>query len=123
MPEAGQNIFKIARIVHENGTIKAFFHVNFEDQIFRGHFPGQPIIPGACLLQLIKEVLEDVLISTLLLKKASQLKFINMIVPGDNDLVLELSYKTVEDEISVIGKLTNAEVACFKFQGNFIAIF
>jgi 3-hydroxyacyl-[acyl-carrier-protein] dehydratase len=122
MSEPARNMFKIARITHENAAIKAFFDVNFKHEIFAGHFPGQSVVPGACLLQLIKEVLEEALTSTLQLKKAGQLKFISMIVPGDDNLVLELSYKTIDDEISIIGKIANAEMICFKFQGSFIAL-
>ncbi|WP_461451718.1 hotdog family protein [Mucilaginibacter sp.] len=120
MAQTDQNIFKITQIVHENGTIKVLFDVHFEHEIFKGHFPGEPVVPGACLLQLIKEVLEEASATTLQLKKADQLKFINMIVPGNHQLVLELSYKLIENEISVTGKIANAEVVCFKFQGSFI---
>ena len=120
MPGTDHHIFRIAKIVHENGTIKAFFDVNFENEIFGGHFPGQPVVPGACLLQLIKEILEEALEKPLRLKKAIQLKFINMVLPGDNELILELSYKLIANEISVTGKIANAEVVCFKFQGSFI---
>jgi 3-hydroxyacyl-[acyl-carrier-protein] dehydratase len=121
MPKTDQNPFKIAQIVHENGTIKALFDVNFEDEIFKGHFPNQPVVPGACLLQLVKEVLEEALQKTLQLKKASQLKFISMVMPGDNNLILELSYKLTENkEISIVGKLTNCEAVSFKFQGSFV---
>lgn len=121
MLKTDQNIFKIAQIVHENGTINAFFDVNFDHEVFAGHFPGQPVVPGACLLQLVKEVLEETLATNLQLKKAGQLKFINMIVPGDNHLVLNLSYKLIENSVfSVTGKLTNSEVVCFKFQGSFV---
>jgi len=123
MPKNDQNLFKIAQIMHENGTIKALFDVNFEHEIFEGHFPGQPVLPGACLLQFVKEVLEEALEKSLRLKKATQLKFISMVVPGDNELALELSYKLVEnEEISVTGKLVNNEVISFKFQGEFISI-
>jgi 3-hydroxyacyl-[acyl-carrier-protein] dehydratase len=121
MPKNDQNLFKINQIVHENSTIKALFDVNFDHEIFGGHFPGQPVLPGACLLQFVKEVLEEILEKSLRLKKAGQLKFISMVVPGDHELVLELSYKIIEDvEINLTGKLTNAKVVCFKFQGSFI---
>ena len=27
--------------------------------VYQGHFPGHPVVPGVCLLQLIKECVED----------------------------------------------------------------
>jgi len=28
--------------------------------VYQGHFPGHPVVPGVCLLQLIKECVEDI---------------------------------------------------------------
>jgi 3-hydroxyacyl-[acyl-carrier-protein] dehydratase len=120
MPKTDQNILKIDRIMHENGSIQATLSTNVESEIFKGHFPGQPVVPGACILQTLKEVLELALNKTLQLKRAGQLKFISMIMPDNEKFTLTLSYKFIENEISVTAKLTHAEIVCFKFQGSFV---
>ena len=33
--------------------------LNAEHEIYKAHFPGRPITPGVCLLQIAKELLED----------------------------------------------------------------
>lgn len=120
MAAISNEIFIINRLEHQEGFIKAELVVNHQSNILKGHFPGQPVVPGACMLQLIKDVLESALSTSLLLKKADHLKFINMIVPGDGQVVLlDLSYKIFES-ISVIAKLLIGEVVCFKFQGSFV---
>jgi len=119
MAAISNEIFIINKLEHHEGFIKAELLVNKHSEILKGHFPGQPVVPGACMLQLIKDILERALDASLLLKKADHLKFINLIVPeGDRVVLLDLSYKT-DENIGVSAKLLIGEVVCFKFQGSF----
>ena len=47
--------------------------------IFAGHFPGNPITPGVCMLQIIKELTEKITQKKLFLSKTSQVKFMTLI--------------------------------------------
>jgi len=118
------DIFSIDQITHENGAIKATLGINIRSEIFKGHFPDQPVVPGACMLQIVKDVLESVLKHTIRLKKADHLKFVSMIVPSLNDMAeLAITYKLgAEDSINVTAKLIASDVVCFKFQGSFVEI-
>ena len=69
-------LFTIASITHESHTVKAVLQINVDDPILKGHFPGHPVVPGASMLQVIKEVLEEALQAPLQLKKGTQLKLI-----------------------------------------------
>lgn len=89
-----------------------------EHEIFKGHFPGQPVVPGACMLQMVKEILSDTLGETFQLKKADSLKFLAPVDPRVTDgLQLKISYKISENGLQVNATLTANEVACFKMQG------
>ena len=121
MPAKNDDLFKISKVVHNDNIISARLGINKASDIFNGHFPGHPVVPGACMLQIVKEVLEKALDTSLLLKKADHLKFMVMIDPGNTQAVdLEVSYKFVEDAYTVTAKLMSAEVVCFKFQGSFV---
>lgn len=101
--------------------IAAVLDINGESNILKGHFPGQPVIPGACMLQIIKDVLEETLRLSLRLKKADHLKFITMIDPEDTRSVqLDISYKYADEVILASARLTNAQTVYFKFQGSFV---
>jgi 3-hydroxyacyl-[acyl-carrier-protein] dehydratase len=116
------DLFNIDDITHEDGAIRATLGINQNSEILKGHFPGHPVVPGAIMMQIVKEVLEMALNSPLRLKKADQLKFISMIDPT-NTLVVQLyiTYKYTEDDaVSVIAKLSNTDAPYFKFQGSFI---
>ena len=115
-------LFQISKSEHHDGLISASLDINKYCNILNGHFPGQPVIPGACMLQIVKEVLENVLTTSFRLEKAEHLKFIVMIDPLNiHFITLDISYKQVnEDALNVTAKLIAGEVICFKFQGTFI---
>jgi 3-hydroxyacyl-[acyl-carrier-protein] dehydratase len=122
MPAANNDLLRIDAITHEDGVISATISINPNSEILKGHFPGQPIVPGACMLQIIKEVLEGALNTSIRLKKADHLKFLSMIDPENTrSVLLEVSYKFAgENTINVTGKLVNGETVGFKFQGSFM---
>jgi len=108
-------IFRVDKLDHSDNLIKADISINPKSLIFKGHFPGQPIVPGACMLQVVKEVLEDALGQSLQIHKAGNLKFIAMIDPLKTASVqLEITYKFSNDAVSITGKLSNGEQVCFK---------
>lgn len=59
----------------------AVLRLNAAHPIFAGHFPGQPVVPGACQLQIIQEVLSHVLGNEYRLLKGDQVKFLMPIDP------------------------------------------
>lgn len=122
MAATNNDLFSIEEITDENGVIKAVLGVNADSAILKGHFPGHPVVPGACMLQITKEVLEDVLQTPLRLKKADQLKFMTMIDPANAPHVeLDITYKYQNDgSIIANAKLSNPDVVYFKLQGSFI---
>jgi len=121
MQVENDSLFKISKLVHDDGLINTTLDINKDCDIFKGHFPGQPVVPGASMLQIVKDVLEKGLDTPLLLKKADHLKFMVMIESGSTFSVgLDIVYRFVEDgDINVTAKLVNGDVVCFKFQGRF----
>ena len=111
--------FSITEIELHEGAIKASLSINKEHAIFRGHFPGQPIVPGVCMLQMLKEVLEKIINSPVKLQSADFLKFLKFINPQETSVVnLELQYvRTENNTLKVNGGLVNADAVYFKFKG------
>ncbi|HEY8657564.1 MAG TPA: 3-hydroxyacyl-ACP dehydratase [Hanamia sp.] len=117
-------LYKITLSDHQEFTIHATLELDKNDEIFIGHFPGQPVLPGACMLQMVKEVLENTLTKSLMLTKANQIKFLRLIDPGiDNILQLTITYKPGDNNhINVTATITVLKDICFKFKGIFSAI-
>lgn len=76
--------------------------LNKDHQIFSGHFPGNPVTPGVCMMQIVKDLTEKFTNSKLFLKSASNVKFMAIINPFETpDLVMDLDINETEDEIKV----------------------
>ena len=117
------SVFKISSINSTEGLISAALEIEVDHEIFNGHFPDQPVVPGACMVQLVKDVLEQKLDATLHLKIANNLKFLNLVNPQETTaLHLQLNYITEDDQLKVNGELIAEDVVYFKFQGVFVQI-
>ena len=113
-------VFTVIQLKHEPGSVTADLGINRDSEIFNGHFPGQPVVPGACMLQVVKDTLESVFHYTLRLKSASHLKFITMIDPRIiQSAQLVITYTTDNGQIAAVAQLLCGGAACFKFQGIF----
>ena len=113
-------IFKILSINSTEGLISAALEIDINHEIFNGHFPEQPVIPGACMVQLVKDILEKRLGTSVQLKIANNLKFLELINPQViTNLQLQLAYIIEDEFIRVNGELVAEDVVCFKFQGIF----
>ena len=51
--------------------------------IFKAHFPGMPITPGVCIIQIAKELLERKLGRALEMKAAKNVKFLSVLSPEE----------------------------------------
>lgn len=115
------NLLIIQEITHEDGSISATIAIDQNSAILKGHFPGHPVVPGAFMLQIVKEVLEQTLNQSIRLKKADNLKFLSMVDPQvTTEVQLHMSYRAEESNIIVNAKLSSSQTLHFKFQGAFI---
>lgn len=74
--------------------------INEEHEVFRGHFPGNPIMPGVCMMQIIKELTEQITESSLFMQSLSNVKFMALINPFNTpELRLELDVTSTEDNL------------------------
>lgn len=93
--------------------------INADHKIFEGHFPNQPVVPGVCMMQMIKEILELVLGKETNLLHAAEMKFLAIINPQANNLV-HASIKYAADEsgaVNIVASLFKDELVHFKFKG------
>lgn len=115
------NFYTILETQQTAQSFAAVLALNAAHPIFEGHFPGQPVVPGVCMMQTIQELLEKGLQRKLLLQKAANMKFLAMINPVVQPQVnTELQY-TLEDDGTVrASAVIKSETTVFmKFQGTF----
>jgi len=117
-----QGDFYTASAIETNGnTVKAVLTLNSGHKIFEGHFPGQPVVPGVCMMQMVKEMLELQMGRDTRMEKALMMKFLNMINPQVNGTInIEVKHTTADEgKINVDAQLFGEGVVFFKFKGVF----
>lgn len=87
------NFFSIAQSVREGDLWRVSVELNPDHEIYRGHFPGQPVMPGVCTLSMVKECVEEIVGKKLLLCTIRECKFLASILPQE--------HRTVEIEFSI----------------------
>jgi len=115
------NFFAISHLEEADLSIKATLTINAGHPVFEGHFPGQPVVPGVCMMQMIKELLEQVVGKKTDLVKAGDMKFLAVIDPLVNsEIDAALKYSTDEGgAIAVSATLFKGDLTFFKFKGAF----
>jgi 3-hydroxyacyl-[acyl-carrier-protein] dehydratase len=104
----------------ENGSFVANISLNKDHDIFKGHFPGNPVTPGVCMMQIVKELTEEFTGSKLFLKTASNVKFMAIINPFETpDLIVQLDINENEDEIKVKNTTLFGETIALKMSVNY----
>ena len=108
-----------------DGTGHGQYRIRDDEFFCRGHFPGNPMVPGVILCEIMAQsctvlVLEDVIGKNTLYRGIDQVKFKNMVKPGDLcEITCTLDDKKaglyfcsaklcVEGRLCVSGKLTIA---------------
>lgn len=85
--------------------------LNPDHLIYKAHFPGQPVTPGVCILQMIQELLSVEIGNNLYIKSIKNVKFISMISPLTDSRVSVLFSSVSEEEggIKVQGMVTRPD--------------
>lgn len=73
------------------------FRLNPECFIYKAHFPGNPITPGVCIVQIVSEFLEEITGRQLCITELKNVKFLSILSPIDNP-VAEVVFSTIDDD-------------------------
>jgi len=90
-------------------------------EIFQGHFPGNPVLPGVCQVEMVRELAEEITGRKLLLSQAGQVKYLNLINPLHSP-VLNLNIRlTIQNpaEIDVSAEVVSHGNTFMKMKGRF----
>lgn len=91
---------------------------NSEHAIFKGHFPGEPVVPGVCMMEIVKEQLQQQLNKKLSMQLAGNVKFLQFITPGVEPL-LSISWKDIEGGYKINASFKSDSAFFFKLDGTY----
>lgn len=103
------NLYKIISKEEVNSIFNYTVELNLSCMIYEAHFPGEPITPGVCIVQIGKEVIEDLLLEQssasrrLEIIKAKNIKFLSVISPNETPILTYQVRKLVfsDDKMTV----------------------
>jgi len=116
--------FKVISMETSVNAVNAVLELNSSHKIFEGHFPGQPVVPGVCMIQMIKEILEQHLTKKTRLVKSDYAKFLAMIDPRVDSIILaEIKYAMDKEVANVTASLFKENVIFLKLKAAFSAAY
>lgn len=117
-----ETFYKIISEEQREDTHIVHAELNKNHAIYEGHFPDNPVVPGVCQTQIIKEVLETIAGMKLRMTLAAEIKYLAVINPRvDPDLVIELKIKRTDDNsFSVNSTIGGGDKIFLKFRGTFV---
>jgi len=74
--------FEMVSSLETEGGLEAVVRIVPDNVIFKAHFPGHPITPGAVQVRMATEILEAWSGRKLVLSEVHDLKFVSPLVPG-----------------------------------------
>jgi 3-hydroxyacyl-[acyl-carrier-protein] dehydratase len=102
----------------DQGKINAKISFNKDHKIFAGHFPGHPVVPGVCMMQIVREVMEQSLSKRLNISIGNNLKFLSIIDPEKTTQVeVGVNYSSEGNDLKVNATLSDGPTTFFKFKG------
>ncbi|HMK06051.1 MAG TPA: hypothetical protein VK476_00890 [Flavobacterium sp.] len=95
-----KDFYKVLSLEKNEQQHVAFILVNEKNDVFNGHFPGNPIMPGVCMMQIIKELTEEITGTKLMMQSLSNVKFMALINPEVTpELRIELDVTTTDEDL------------------------
>ncbi len=109
-------LYRVSKADRENKTYAIDFVT--DSVIYKAHFPGHPITPGVCIIQIATELLSDLLGEELTLVKVKNAKFLVVIDPQEtpsvsynfSGIAIDESESTIKASVTV----TSADVVFTK---------
>lgn len=77
------DFFEIVSKESAEGTLKCKVKLHPEHFIYQAHFPGNPVTPGVCLVQMAAEILGEAYQENLMLSLLKNIKFKKIVRPED----------------------------------------
>lgn len=100
-----------------DGKYSCTIELNPDHFIFMAHFPGNPIVPGVCQVQMVSELLAEKLGREVYLREVKNIKYLAVMTPSEQ-IVYDVAFQKIaagEDECKVVLTYADKEKPYAKF--------
>ncbi|MCQ2210164.1 MAG: beta-hydroxyacyl-ACP dehydratase [Paludibacteraceae bacterium] len=117
------DFFTIEQITKNENEVEYLTKLNANHEIYKGHFPGDPICPGVCNVQTIRECAELQIGKKLRIESIAHCRFAALITPQNcPQLLISLSLEQKEDgNYLALANITspNKETIYLEYKGEY----
>lgn len=100
------SFYKIVNMDSGQQDCTATICLNREHEIYKAHFPGQPITPGVCQIQIVTEILALRLNEEVYLSDIKNVKYMAVISPEEvSELTVDIQLKAREQDSCKVSAL------------------
>ena len=116
----GKKIYSILDKKQEDSSISYLIEFDFTHPVFKGHFPGKPVLPGVIMCDIIRYQVSDILGQKVQLKTAKHIKFSRMIIPSENNNYnVKISIINNEEQYEVKAIISQNDNIYFKLNAKY----
>ncbi|MDD3876191.1 MAG: hypothetical protein PHT69_06190 [Bacteroidales bacterium] len=91
-----------------------------DHDIFKGHFPENPVLPGVCLVHIIKSVMIAAVEKPLMMFNCQSIKFQLPVNPLENNILeIDIKNKSTSDFYDVSVQVSYGDKKFCNFRGSF----
>lgn len=108
--------------ISESGEISGRIKLNPNHEVFKGHFPNNPVLPGVVSIQIVLEFFSKVLNTNHTIIEAQNIKFLKIIDPQiHRELNIIIKYSPLNSETyKITAEIVNEDSSFFKFSGKYL---
>ena len=108
------DFFNIVAEENCDGVYRCKVRLNAQHGLYKVHFPGNPVTPGVCLVQMATELLERQHQKKYLLSRAANIKFRKTIGPDEEPTFVFTKVIREGDELKVTASIEDDETQLVK---------
>ena len=88
-----------------------------EHQIYEGHFPQQPVVPGVCTLTIIRECIGNILSKEVSFASIKECKYVSALIPQE-DLRIMINLTIGESKVTALVERVDDQQTVLKLKAN-----
>lgn len=116
------DLYTIQTLTESENQIQVAVNLMKDHPIFKGHFPGQPVLPGVCMMEMVTEIAGGWLQKSFRVSSGPMIKFLRMIDPQKNPVInLEIKYQSTAEGAITSGRIFFGPEIFMKFQLNLVS--
>ena len=114
-------LFQIEQISNDDNHYIFKSKVEVSHEIFKGHFPDNPVVPGVCTMAMIKDCCASVLSRCVKYDYVKEVKFLSAIIPSiHSELLVDIEFTNVDDKTTISARVLCGEVVMMKLRATII---